>query len=107
MSAARDGRRDRAVRHPAWQAEQVGLPVSGEKASGAQLGDEFTFKGLQQQLGINYQPQRDDAVVKAQYTKSGREPAAVEQEAISPVVQPSKPDLPEPQRRQRGWELEL
>ncbi|MEM9007790.1 MAG: hypothetical protein AAGE59_30295, partial [Cyanobacteria bacterium P01_F01_bin.86] len=33
------------------------------------LGEAYTFQGLRQQLGIEYQPERDDPVVKAKYVK--------------------------------------
>ena len=59
----------------------------GQKVSGAQLGDAFTFKGLQQQLGIDYQPERDDALVRAQYMKCPGQSSR----AVTP-----EPDLLEP-----------
>lgn len=59
-----------------------------QRASGVQLGEEFTFKGLQQSLSVDYQPERDDPVVKAQFLKQGRR-----KQRQKPVVQP------EPRRR--------
>lgn len=80
----------------------------GQKASGAQLGDGFTFKGLLQ-LGIGYQPQRDDKFVKAHYTKRSPRETAASREAISaPSPAPPAPERQRPnqQRQTKGIEIE-
>ncbi|MEO0538265.1 MAG: relaxase/mobilization nuclease domain-containing protein [Cyanobacteria bacterium P01_A01_bin.123] len=79
----------------------------GQKVSGAQLGDEFTFKGVQHHLGIDYQPERDDALVQAQYMKQFGQPPSIAPELarLDPPLIPQRqsPEVQQrqPQRRQR------
>ncbi|MEM8569125.1 MAG: hypothetical protein AAGF85_21900, partial [Bacteroidota bacterium] len=41
----------------------------GHQINSSHLGEAYTFQGLRQQLGIDYQPERDDPVVKVRYVK--------------------------------------
>lgn len=73
----------------------------GQRTSGAKLGDGFTFQGLQRELGIRYQPERDDPVVKARYMKQAQQTPATSQE---PTATLTSAQIFEQQRR--DWERE-
>ena len=47
----------------------LGYHYQGHQINGSHLGEAYTFQGLRQQLGIDYRPERDDPVVKANYGK--------------------------------------
>ncbi|MEO0374269.1 MAG: relaxase/mobilization nuclease domain-containing protein [Cyanobacteria bacterium P01_A01_bin.17] len=91
----------------------------GQRTSGAQLGEAYTFKGLQQELGICYQPERDDPVVKARYTQR-KSPEPEQSRAVSvinsePVLAPHHRDAEREQQtrqhrqraKQRSWGMDL
>jgi len=66
---------------------------------------EYGLWGLQRQRGVNYQPERDDAAVRAHYLKQrGQRPAVLEPEQRERERSPEQ----EPQRqRVRSQEREL
>ena len=93
-----------------------------QRTSGAQLGDSFTFQGLQRELGIRYEPERDDPVVKARYTKQAQQTLETRQPTSTltsaQILEQQQCDWEREQqerqrqerqhsRRQRGLDLEL
>ncbi|MEM0980463.1 MAG: hypothetical protein AAGH78_09325, partial [Cyanobacteria bacterium P01_H01_bin.58] len=87
----------------------------GHQINSSHLGEAYTFQGLRQQLGIDYQPERDDPVVKVRYVKQRvkkRETVPSMNETAADVQQEQaarnwKREQRERQRRSRKQSLDL
>ena len=67
----------------------------GNRVRGSRLGKAYSFQGLQRHQGIDYQPERDDPIVKGTYLNQWR------QRPETPAPSPREPEPPPQQQRQR------
>lgn len=93
------------------QLSKLDYYYQGQRVSGAQLGEAYTLKGLQQQLGIDYRPERDDPVVEEHYLRQAQQRAQGELPGAGLAAAQGRGRQRQAQlptrRRQRGVELEL
>ena len=89
----------------------------GMAIRGSQLGKEYSFQGLQRHHGIDYQPQRDDDIIRSDYVKYRKPGKQAKQEIppperLQPETPRQEPREPVPkradrERRQRSRSVDL
>ncbi|BAS60427.1 mobilization protein BmgA (plasmid) [Leptolyngbya boryana IAM M-101] len=80
----------------------VSFGAEGKYFKGRQLGDRFSFNGLYEYAGVDYQPERDDAMLRQLNAMNAQECQAL----LIQIEQPEQSRQPDLEQKQTGQEVQ-